>query len=201
VRRPPRCSGQRPAPPNFRFLPPGASRYHVHLTIVDNLLIPEAGVDESNANGHYILWPRDPQGTANAVRAYLSERFNCRHVGVIITDSKTTPLRWGVTGVALAHSGFLPLNDYIGQPDVFGRELRMTKVALADALAAAAVLVMGEGREQTPLAVLGVLPFVVFQGRDPTEEELRQRWISIEDDLYAPLLTAVNWRKGKRQRG
>jgi F420-0:gamma-glutamyl ligase len=168
---------------------------------MDNLLIPEAGVDESNANGHYILWPRDPQGTANAVRAYLSERFNCRHVGVIITDSKTTPLRWGVTGVALAHSGFLPLNDYIGQPDVFGRELRMTKVALADTLAAAAVLVMGEGREQTPLAVLGVLPFVVFQGRDPTEEELRQRWISIEDDLYAPLLTAVNWRKGKRQRG
>jgi len=180
------------------FLPPSASRYHVHLTIVDHVLIPEAGVDESNAGGHYILWPRDAQGVANAVCAYLRERFGRRHVGVIVTDSKTTPLRWGVTGVALAHSGFLALNDYIGQPDVFGRTLQMTKVAVADALAAAAVLVMGEGDEQTPLATIGDLPFVTFQDRDPTEEELRQRWIAVEDDLYASLLTSVDWRKGAR---
>jgi F420-0:gamma-glutamyl ligase len=48
---------------------------------------------------------------ANEVRAYLGERFSCRQVGVVIIDSKTTPLRWGVTGVAIAHSGFLALND------------------------------------------------------------------------------------------
>jgi putative folate metabolism gamma-glutamate ligase len=178
------------------WLPPSASKYHVSLTIVDHLLIPMAGVDESNGNGYYILWPRDPQQVANEVRAYLSERFSRRQVGVIMTDSKTTPLRWGVTGVAVAHSGFLALNDYIGQPDVFGRPLQMTKVHVADALAAAAVLVMGEGSEQTPLVVIGDLPFVTFQERDPSPEELRGQWIDVEDDLYAPLLQGVEWHKG-----
>jgi putative folate metabolism gamma-glutamate ligase len=179
------------------WLPPHMSKYHVSLTIVDHLLIPMAGVDESNGNGYYILWPRDPQQVANEVRAYLSKRFSCKKVGVIITDSKTAPLRWGVTGAAIAHSGFLALNDYIGQPDIFGRPLQMTKVDVADALAAAAVLVMGEGSEQTPLAVISDIPFVTFQERDPSPEELRGRWIDIEDDLYAPLLQGVTWQKGR----
>jgi len=180
------------------WLPPSASKYRVSLTIVDHLLIPMAGVDESNGNGYYVLWPRDPQQVANEVRAYLCERFSRRQVGLIITDSKTTPLRWGVTGVAIAHSGYLALNEYIGQPDIYGRALQMTKVNVADALAAAAVLVMGEGSEQTPLAVIGELPFVTLQERDPSPQELRGKWIEIADDLYAPLLQGVAWHKGKR---
>jgi putative folate metabolism gamma-glutamate ligase len=178
------------------WLPPEANRYGVSLTIVDHILIPMAGVDESNAARHYILWPREPQHAANEVRAYLSERFTLTHVGVIITDSKTTPLRWGVTGVAIAHSGFLAVNDLVGHPDLFGRPLHMTKVDVADALAAAAVLVMGEADEGTPLAVIEDLPLVTFQARDPTPEELDARWIDMEADLYAPLLQAVDWREG-----
>ena len=181
------------------WLPPSASKYRVSLTIVDHLLIPMAGVDESNGNGYYILWPHDTQRVAHEVRAYLSQRFSRKQVGVIVTDSKTTPLRWGVTGVAIAHSGFLALNDYIGQPDIFGRALQMTKVNVADALAAAAVLTMGEGSEQTPLAVIEDVQYVTFQERDPSPEELRGRWIDVEDDLYAPLLQKVAWRKGRRQ--
>jgi len=179
------------------WLPPEENRYGVSLTIVDHILIPMAGVDESNAAGHYILWPREPQHVANEVRAYLSERFTLTHVGVIITDSKTTPLRWGVTGVAIAHSGFLAVNDLVGHPDLFGRPLHMTKVDVADALAAAAVLVMGEADEGTPLAAIEDVPFVAFQARDPTPEELGARWIDIEADLYAPLLQAVAWREGE----
>jgi putative folate metabolism gamma-glutamate ligase len=176
------------------FLPPDQNRYQVTLTIKDNILIPSAGIDESNSDHHYVLWPHDPQGTADAIRAYLCRRFDIRYAGVIITDSKTTPLRWGVTGVAVAHSGFLALNDYIGRSDLFGRTLRMTKVNVADALAAAAVLVMGEGDEQTPLAVISDVPFVQFQDRNPTEPELQDLRIAIEDDLYAPLLKGVQWR-------
>jgi len=183
------------------WLPPEANRYGVSLTIVDHVLIPMAGIDESNAAGHYILWPRDPQRVASQVRAYLSARFSLRQVGVIITDSKTTPLRWGVTGVAIAHSGFLAVNDLIGHPDLFGRPLHMTKVDVADALAAAAVLVMGEADEGTPLAMIGDLPFVAFQARDPTPEELAARWIDMEADLYAPLLQAAGWRRGERGTG
>lgn len=180
------------------YLPPEASKYHITLTIKNNLLIPTAGIDESNGNGYYILWPSNPQQTANQIRAYLRQRFACSHVGVIITDSKTTPLRWGVTGVAIAHSGFRALNNYVGTPDIFGRMLRITKVNVMDALAAAAVLVMGEGNEQTPLAIIEDLPFVAFQDHDPSIEELHQLRIAHEDDLYAPLLQAVTWHKGKQ---
>jgi len=178
------------------FLPRSSSRYNVSLTIKDNLLIPSAGLDESNAFGQYVLWPEDAQGVANQVRAHLCRRFSLRHVGVVITDSKTTPLRLGVTGVAIAHSGFLAINDFVGQEDLFGRQLAMTRVNIADALAVAAVLVMGESSEQTPLAVVDDLPFVHVQERDPTPEELQQRWIDLEDDLYAPLLQGAAWQKG-----
>ena len=108
------------------------------------------------------------------------------------------PLRAGVTGVAIAHSGFRALNDYIGTMDVFGHALRMTQVDVADALAAAAVLVMGEGSEQTPLAILGDLSFVTFQERNPSAEELQQLRMDPNDDLFAPLLQGVTWRQGRQ---
>ena len=177
------------------FLPPSASRYHVTLTLKDNILTPNAGVDESNANGDYVLWPHEPQAVANDVRAWLRSHFGLRQVGVLITDSTPVPLRWGVTGVAIAHSGFLALNDYVGRTDLFGRKLRMTKANVANALAAAAVLVMGEGDEGTPMALISDLPFVQFQERNPTAEELQALHIDLHDDLYAPLLSGVEWQK------
>jgi len=181
------------------FLPPETNRYHVTLTIKNGLLTPNAGIDVSNGDGYSILWPHEPQQVANAVCTYLKQRFACTHVGVIITDSNVTPLRLGVSGVAIAHSGFLALNDYVGTPDLFGRPLRMTKANVVDALATTAVLVMGEGNEQTPLVVLDDLPFVYFQDREPTQEELQQLHIPLEDDLYGSLLMGVEWRKGSEQ--
>jgi len=53
---------------------------------------------------------------------------------------------------------------------------------------------MDEGSEQTPLAVIEDVPYVTFQERDPTPEELRGRWIDVEDDLYAPSLKGVDWQ-------
>ena len=178
------------------LLLPEESKYNITLTIKNNLLIPTAGIDESNGNGFYVLWPSDPQNTANKVRDYLRNRFSLKQVGVIITDSKTTPLRWGTTGVAIAHTGFSALNNYIGKPDIFGRALKVTKANIMDALAVTAVLIMGEGDEQTPLAVIKNIPLVQFQDRNPTEEELDELKISLDDDLYAPLLKAVKWKKG-----
>ena len=178
------------------YLPPG-EKYHFYLTIKHNLLIPSSGIDESNGNGYYILWPKDPQKTVNDVRNYLAKKFKLKRVGVIITDSKTSPLRWGVTGVTITHSGFAPLNDYIGTKDIFGRELKFTKTNIMDALGGAAVLVMGEGKEQTPLAIIEDVPLVNFQQRNPTAKELREVNITaLEDDLYKELLCSVKWRKG-----
>ena len=178
------------------FLPADESKYGVTLTIRHNLLLPTAGIDESNGDGSYVLWPHDPQRSANAIRRHLAQRFSLTRVGVLLTDSTSRPLRRGVSGVALAHSGFAALHDYVGQPDVFGHPLAVTKANVRDALAAAAVLVMGEADEQTPLAVITDVPFVSFQERDPTDDELAALRISLEDDLYAPLLARAPWRKG-----
>jgi dihydrofolate synthase / folylpolyglutamate synthase len=180
------------------FLPPDHSKYHMTLTITQGLLVPTAGIDESNGNGYYVLWPHSPQDTANAVWAYLRRRFGRERLGVIITDSRTTPLRTGVTGVTLAHSGFQALNNYVGTADCFGHRLRITQGNVVDALAAAAVFVMGEGSEQTPLAVISDLPSVHFQEQEPSAEELQRLRIAQEDDIYGPLLMSVPWHKGHR---
>jgi dihydrofolate synthase / folylpolyglutamate synthase len=177
------------------FLPPSQSKYDVTLTIKRNLLVPSAGIDESNGNGYFILWPSDPQASANRVREYVCKRFNVKHAGVIITDSRTSPLKWGTTGTMLAHSGFIALNNYIGKPDIFGRLLEMTKANIADSLAGSAVMVMGEGNEQTPMALIRDVPFVQFQSENPTQKELDDLKICIDDDIYAPLLNGVKWKK------
>ena len=128
--------------------------YGIDLTIKNNILIPNAGIDESNGAGYFILWPKDPYKSARQIHQYLKKRFKIKNIGIIITDSKTTPLRWGTTGTSLAHYGFLALNNYIGREDIFGRKLRFTRANIADGLAAAAVCAMGEGSEQTPLCLI-----------------------------------------------
>ena len=175
------------------YMPASENKYGFSLAIKHNMLVPSAGIDESNADGAYVLWPKDLQKSANLVRAYLVRRFSLKQVGVIITDSRTTPLRWGTTGAALSHSGFAAVNNYIGTPDIFGRKLEVTKANIRDALAAAAVVVMGEGKEQTPLALITDVPFVTFQERNPTQKELDDLHISIEDDVYGSIL-----KRGKK---
>lgn len=180
------------------YLPRNINKYNVSFTITNNLLSASAGIDESNGNGYYIFWPKNPQKSADKIREYLRRRLKLKHVGVIITDSKTTPLRWGVTGSAIAHSGFKALKDYIGEKDLFGRDFVYEKLNIADSLSAASVAVMGEGKEQTPLAVIEDIPFVEFQDRNPSKKELEMLKISLEEDLFAPLLTSVKWRKGRK---
>lgn len=175
-----------------------ASRYGVILTIKNGLLAPSAGIDESNTNGYFVMWPKDPQKTANQCWAFIRKTFGVKHVGIILTDSTTAPLRWGVTGRSIAHCGFRSLNSCIGQQDLFGKTLRQTRINIADALAASAVLCMGESVEQTPLAVIEDIPFVDFQQEVPTCEELEALRIKPENDLYAPFLTGVEWHRKKK---
>ncbi len=174
----------------------GSKPYGKNLTIKDGILIPDAGIDESNANGTLILWPKDARNSAEEIRKYLTVRFGLEKVGVIITDSTTTPLRWGTTGIGISFAGFLPLKDYIGAPDLFGRKMEATKASRLDGLAAAAVLVMGENDEQTPLAVITDVPFLEFIDREITDLEQDSISISIEDDLYSPLLANKYWTSG-----
>ena len=174
------------------------SKYGLDFTIIQNTLMPNAGIDESNAGDVYVLWPRDSQATANAVRQYLVDRFELKEVGVVITDSTCRPLRFGVSGIALAFSGFEPFHNYVGQKDLFGRPFVMAQSDIVGSLAGTSVMLMGEGAESTPLALLSDLDFVQFVPRNPTQEELDTLRIPLEDDLFAPFITSVDWQAGGR---
>lgn len=169
----------------------------IYLTIKDDILIPSAGIDESNGDEVYILYPKDVQKTAISVWNYLRTKHCIKHLGILITDSNIAPMRLGVTGIALGWCGFEPLYSYIGKPDLYSRPLQVTQINLIDALAASAVLVMGEGAEQTPMAVIKDVPKIRFLTRPPTIEEERSVKISVEEDLYSPLLMKARWLKSE----
>ena len=163
----------------------GEIAYGCFLTIKNGLFIPSAGIDESNAEGDfYILYPADPYQAALEIRNTLAGFWNLKNLGVILSDSKVTPLRGGVTGVSLAHAGFRGVNSHVGQPDLFGTPLKMTTVNVADALAAAAVVCMGEANESCPLAL--VTADVHFQTSDAKTSE-KEVSIPMDFDLYGPM--------------
>lgn len=182
------------------YLDPHSSKYNLMLTIKNSTLAVNAGIDESNANldGEecFVLWPEQIQATLNQVWRHCRAKYHLQHFGVITTDSRTFPLRWGVVGTTLAYCGFRGLNNHIGQKDIFGREIRMEQVNVAEALGVAATLVMGEIAETTPLALLGELTKVQFVDHEPDAAELASNYINIADDVYAPLLEKATWHKG-----
>ena len=113
----------------------------VVLTMKKGFLYPNAGIDHSNAPpGHVVLFPEDPQRSAAEIRRRLGRG---KRIGVIIGDSRTHPLRLGCVGVALACEGLEPVEDARGERDLYGRELRITRKAVADNLVSAAQVVMG----------------------------------------------------------
>jgi hypothetical protein len=150
-------------------------------------------IDESNSNGVYILYPQNIQTVAYTVWQYLRAKFSIENLGVIITDSHTTPMRRGVTGITLGWCGFEPLYSYVNKPDIYGNLMRVTQINILDALATTAVFVMGEGSEQTPMAVINNAPKISFVARPPSVQEERNVAISIAEDLYAPLLMGAKW--------
>lgn len=115
------------------------------LTIKHNTLIPSAGLDESNANDHYILLPEKPQESAQKIWLFLRKKHNIQNLGVIITDSTSNPLRYGVVSVSIGFFGFHPLRDYRDRKDLFGREFEMSQTNIPDSLSAIAAVSMGEG--------------------------------------------------------
>lgn len=180
------------------YLPKEKSRYGVPITIKDNAFIARAGMDASNTGGYYSLLPKDSYATAKKVRAYLVKRFAVTNAGVIIVDSHSSPLRRGVTGVAIGWNGFEGLKGYEHVPDIFGTHFT-THANHVDALATAASLTMGESNEQTPLVIITDVPFVTFRAGSPTKKELAYFKPDLADDLFAPLFDFKKLKKGQRK--
>lgn len=152
------------------------------LTVRDGTVGVNAGIDDSNGDGKTILLPRDSFATAAALRKKLTAHYKVKALGVMITDSRVAPLRAGTTGVALGYAGFKGIRDYRGTADIFGRKLEVTQTNIADGLAASAVLLMGEGSEQCPLAIIEGAP-VAYQER----VNRRELSIAMKDDLFRRL--------------
>jgi coenzyme F420-0:L-glutamate ligase/coenzyme F420-1:gamma-L-glutamate ligase len=161
-------------------------RQHARALVVehrDGYVAANAGVDRSNvtaASGDdevVLLLPKDADGTAQALRRQFEDHFRTA-LGVIISDSFGRPWRRGTVGVALGAAGICALNDMRGQPDLFGRPLRVTEVALADEIASAASLLMGQAGEAQPVVL--VSGFAVAEQPVPARALIRPA----ADDLF-----------------
>jgi coenzyme F420-0:L-glutamate ligase/coenzyme F420-1:gamma-L-glutamate ligase len=124
------------------------------LCMKGGTLLPNAGVDASNAPpGCVTPLPADPDGSARRIKGEI-EKVTGAKTGVIIADSRTHAMRRGCSGVAIGCAGIPSVIDDRGRSDLFGRKLEVTKRAVADNIASAAELVMGEADECTPAAVI-----------------------------------------------
>lgn len=128
------------------------------LTLKDGALAPNAGIDNKNApKGCVVLWPSGLKDWVKDFREEI-ERRTGRRVGVLVVDSGLVPLRIGTSGLALAVAGFKPIRDHRRRRDLCGRPIVITRHAVADDLASAAHLMMGEATERTPVVLIREAP-------------------------------------------
>jgi len=119
-------------------------------------VLANAGIDRSNVDSdsdQVLLLPEDSNASAARLRAQI-ETHSGKTLGVVIADSVGRAWRMGTTGMALGSSGITALANLRGDRDLFGRELQVSEHALADSIAAAAELLLGEANEATPVVLL-----------------------------------------------
>lgn len=118
-----------------------------------NAGIDKSNIESSDENPRLLLLPIDSDASAAKIRHHLIVE-NDADVAVIINDSAGRAWRNGTVGMAIGTAGFKPLNNQIGDLDLFDRELEITEVAVADELAAGASFVMGQAREGIPVVLI-----------------------------------------------
>ena len=131
------------------------------------LICANAGVDRSNVApvgvDEVLCLPADPDATARAIREGLRAATG-RDVGIIINDSHNRPWRTGVIGVAIGVAGLVPVEDWRGRRDLFGYTLHITTVSVADMVASAAMLLMGQADEGRPVILVRGVPRTAGDG-------------------------------------
>lgn len=181
-----------------KFIPRGTYKNHnVIYTIKNGILNKSAGLDKSNGSGYYILWPVNLPETAKELHAWLKKEYKVSDVGVLITDSNFIPSRRGAIGISLTHFGFNPLRDYRGQKDIFNKSIDQQVANIADGLAASAVVVMGEGNENTPLAIISDLTNMEFSDK-PIKSSKPDSYFEVPEELdrFYPFISKGKWQKG-----
>jgi len=150
-----------------------------HFTILNG-----AGIDESNADGHYILLPTRPFDAAEDIWNYCREKLGFENFGVVITDTRTAPMRYGAIGVAISWWGFHPIENHKGKVDLFNKPIRTSVTNIVDAVASGSAAVSGETNECTPIVLARDVPNLRFTTKDTRHQVFK----SEKEDLFYPLL-------------
>ena len=156
----------------------------IDLTITQNTLIPNAGIDESNANNYYILLPNNLPKEIKKLYRFLTKKYKLTKLGIVVTDSTSKPLRYWSIGVAIYSYGFYPLLDKRWNKDLFGRKLEVTKVNIVDSISAIAVYLMGESTEQTPMLIWRNIKNITYTTKDCFKDNV----VGLKNDIYSPIL-------------
>ena len=124
------------------------------------MICANSGIDRSNVpgNSNVALLPENADRSAQMIRQKIHE-LTQKDVAVIVSDTHGRPLRQGEINIALGVSGFEPLRDRRGEKDLFGYKIKVKKTAIADELASAAELVIGQTNEGIPVAIIRGYPF------------------------------------------
>jgi len=161
-----------------------SSNEPIVLTIKNHTLIPNAGIDESNAKGYILLWPKNTGLLCKQIWQFLKKKNKIKKLAIVAIDSHCVPLRWGTVGISIGHFGIEPVLDYRGKKDLFGKKLKWTRKNIVDALAAMGTFMMGEGNEQIPLVIIRGMEGLKFTNKDTRKKLV----IKPKKDLYYPLL-------------
>ncbi len=150
----------------------------------NGFICANAGIDHSNVKGDWgeaedwvLLLPRDPDRSAQTIREYFLHNSGL-DIGVLIIDSHGRAWRRGTVGISIGLSGVPAIVDMRGKEDIFGFHLKITQVAAADELAAAASLVMGQADEKIPAIHVRGFPYPL------TESAFRDVLRDKKDDLF-----------------
>jgi F420-0:gamma-glutamyl ligase len=155
------------------------------LTIKGNTLIPNSGIDESNGNGYYVLWPQNVENLLREIHRFVVDKFHLSSLGVISVDSCVLPMRSGTVGISQGSFGFVPVVDLVGQRDLFGRPLGMSKINVSDALAGIMPLIAGEGGEACPVVIGRGIGGISFSTEG---NQIATHLIDRKTDLFGDLL-------------
>ena len=154
------------------------------LTLARGMFVANGGADLSNVpEGHAVLWPSDAWEASRRLRHELDAR-GARGVGVVVVDSHVQPLRFGTVGMALGWSGVAGVEDVRGRGDLYGKPLHVTRRNVADMLASAGTLVMGEADEATPAVLVRGLDAGPPQGGEQGPDDVL---VPIGECLFTPV--------------
>ena len=134
------------------------------------IVCANAGVDRSNVEGerNVVLLPENPSASAERIRQEIRSQTGC-DVAVIVSDTHGRPFRMGEINVAIGVAGFKPIRDRRGEKDLFGYVLRIKQTAVADELASAAELVIGQSNEGIPVAIVRGYRYQATENASATE--------------------------------